>query len=42
MEDVQSLLNKYKLRVKHWEHDFKKKHNRKPSKVGVKWILSFR
>lgn len=34
MEDVQQLLNKYKLRVKHWEHDFKKRHNRKPSKVS--------
>lgn len=32
-EDVQGLLKKYKLRVKHWELDFKKKHNRKPSKV---------
>lgn len=28
------LLNKYKLRVKRWEVDFKKRHNRKPSKVG--------
>lgn len=39
MEDVQQLLNKYKLRVKHWEHDFKKKHSRKPSKVSSEFKI---
>lgn len=42
MEDVQQLLNKYKLRVKHWEHDFKKKHNRKPSKVRNIQVFAIR
>lgn len=35
MEDVHALLNKYKLRVKRWEVDFKRIHSRKPSKVGL-------
>lgn len=34
-EEQKREYEKYKLRVKLWEHDFKKQNNRIPSKVRI-------